>query len=241
MDRGIQLDDVACVLFDFFGTLVNYNPSRIEQGYARSHDQFLAMGGRLDYGTFITRWDTAFAHFDRRSDHDDSEFSMWDVGREFFTDVTGSEPDAESLDAFIDVYLDEWNAGVTDIPGVAAMLAEVGQRHRLAVVTNTHSPFLVPAHLRRMGIDGAFELVVTSIEVGRRKPHPAIYRHALDKLGLEPRRCVFVGDTVVADYIGPRAIGMQSLLVDPTGRHAVEHLHHLGHRVASVLDVADIV
>jgi putative hydrolase of the HAD superfamily len=241
MPRGLQLDDVSCVLFDFFGTLVHYEPSRVVQGYPGAHAQFVAMGGELGYETFLARWDDVFARFDRRSDHDDSEFSMWDVGREFFTETTGRTPDEAALDRFIDVYLEEWSTGVRDIEGIAPMLAEIGARHRLAVVTNTHSPHLVPAHLRRMGIDGAFEAVVTSIEVGHRKPHPAIYAHTLSQLCLEPRRCVFVGDTVAADYIGPRAVGMHAVLVDPTNRHAAVHLDQIGHRVSSVLDVAQLV
>ena len=238
---GLVIDDVTCVLFDFFGTLVHYNPSRSEQGYPRSHEQFRSMGGTSDYLAFITQWDHVFARFDRRSDRDDSEFSMWDVGREFFAHSLGRPTDEDDVERFVDIYLEEWNTGVRDIDGVAAMLDDLGRRHRLAVVTNTHSPHMVPAHLRRMGIDAAFEVVVTSIEVGHRKPHPAIYAHTVDKMGIEPRRCLFVGDTVIADYIGPRAVGMQSLLVDPTGRHAAAHLHHLGHRITSILDVAALV
>ena len=195
----------------------------------------------MEYAPFITIWDDVFARFDRRSDRDDSEFSMWDVGRQFFTETLDRPAEDDDVDRFVEIYLEEWNTGVHDIAGVAAMLDDLGRRHRLAVVTNTHSPHMVPAHLRRMGIDAAFELVVTSIEVGHRKPHPAIDAHTVDKMGVEPRRCLFVGDTVVADYIGPRAVGMQSLLLDSTGRHAAGHPQHLGHRITSVLDVANCV
>lgn len=39
-----------------------------------------------------------------------------------------------------------------------------------------------------------FDGVVISAEVGLRKPDPAIYRHALDLLGLRPQECAFVDD-----------------------------------------------
>ena len=54
-----------------------------------------------------------------------------------------------------------------------------GRPHRLAVVTNTHHPTLVPDHLDAMGLSPHIDAVITSVEVGWRKPHPAIYEAVL--------------------------------------------------------------
>ena len=226
-----------CVLFDFFGTLVDYNPSRKEQGYDRSHALFRRLGGTLDYDPFLHVWDELFCGFEARSEADDSEFSMWDVSTALFSATVGEAPPLADVDEFVAVYLDEWNTGVSDIDGLVAMLDEVGRAHRLVVVTNTHAPDLVPAHLRRMGIDGAFDAVVTSVEVGWRKPHPAIYAAALERAGADPSRCVFVGDTLEADYVGPRSAGMAARLIDPTGRHAATVPAF--DRLATILELTD--
>ncbi len=228
---------VQCVLFDFFGTLVGYNPSRKEQGYDRSHAVFRRLGGTLEYDPFLHVWDELFCDFERRCDGDDREFSMWDVTTAFFAAATtaGTVPPLD-VDEFVAVYLDEWSTGVSDIDGLAAMLEDLGRTYRLAVVTNTHAPDLVPGHLRRMGLDGAFDAVITSVEVGRRKPHPAIYAAALERLGVEPAGCVFVGDTLAPDYLGPRAAGMAARLIDPAGHHA--DAVPAADRLMSVLDLA---
>jgi putative hydrolase of the HAD superfamily len=45
------------------------------------------------------------------------------------------------------------------------------------------------------------------------KPHPSIYRHALDKLDVAPAEAVFVGDKLKVDVAGPQKMGMHAVLV----------------------------
>jgi epoxide hydrolase-like predicted phosphatase len=49
-------------------------------------------------------------------------------------------------------------------------------------------------HYPRARFDGIFDATVISGEVGLRKPDPAIYRLATERLGVEARECVFVDD-----------------------------------------------
>lgn len=60
--------------------------------------------------------------------------------------------------------------------------------------------------------------LVISSEVGYRKPHPALYRAAMEAIGLPAGRIVCVGDDPVNDYEGPRAAGFRSILLDRRGR-----------------------
>jgi putative hydrolase of the HAD superfamily len=56
-----------------------------------------------------------------------------------------------------------------------------------------------------------FDSVVISGEVGMRKPEEAIFRHAAQALGLEPRECVFIDD-IEANVAAAVACGMTGLL-----------------------------
>jgi putative hydrolase of the HAD superfamily len=59
-------------------------------------------------------------------------------------------------------------------------------------------------------LDECYDALVVSSEVGIRKPDPAIYRLAADKLGVVPSRCVFVDD--VAANLPPAAeLGMATI------------------------------
>jgi putative hydrolase of the HAD superfamily len=57
--------------------------------------------------------------------------------------------------------------------------------------------------------------VVDSTVVGVQKPDPAIFTFALDALGVEPGRAVYVGDTHKNDVRGALAAGMVPVLLDP--------------------------
>lgn len=58
---------------------------------------------------------------------------------------------------------------------------------------------------------GLFDAVVISGEVGFRKPDPAIYALAADRLGLRPQACVFIDD-VETNVRAAEAAGMHGLL-----------------------------
>jgi putative hydrolase of the HAD superfamily len=106
-------------------------------------------------------------------------------------------------------------AGVRD--GLAALAA---RGLRLGVVSNADGT--VAARLCELSICqvGAgtgvpVEVVVDSHVVGVEKPDPAIFGFALRAMGLEPSRCLYLGDSVRIDVAGARAAGLTPVLVTP--------------------------
>lgn len=203
------------ILFDFFGTLVDYSPSRTEQGYYKSHELIAPMGADMTYDEFIKEWSDECVAFDRQSQIDDSEFSMEEVSKSFLTRIIGRQPSGEEITKLAKCYVDEWNTGVVYPTHTKKVVEYFANRYRLAIVTNTHQFDLVPNHLTSMGIADFFEAVVTSVEIGWRKPHPIIYAETLGRLGILPNEAIFVGDNYVADFVGPKANGMTAFLLNP--------------------------
>lgn len=203
---------MTVVLFDFFGTLVRYSPSRSSQGYPRTDALLRRLGMSAPYEEWLRVWGEVSSALDRRSAETLVEYGMREVADAFLPEV-GIPPDDEHADAVIAAFIAEWNTGVTDIDGVPEMLRDLATEHRLAVVSNTHDPDLVPDHLERLGIASYLDVVVLSVEVGVKKPHPDIYQTALALLGARPEDAVFVGDTVDADHAGPVRAGMRALLI----------------------------
>jgi len=60
--------------------------------------------------------------------------------------------------------------------------------------------------------------VVASAVVGASKPHPDIFRFALDRAGLQPAEAVYVGDSYIADVLGARNAGLSPVLIDRDGK-----------------------
>jgi len=216
-------------LFDFFGTLVEYSASRTEQGYERSHQLLRDFGSALDYEAFLNLWSATSEELDQIANRDLSEFSMHDVTASFLAHATGAAPTESMIDQFIAAYIEEWNKGVRYFDGLAAFLAELRTRYRLGIVTNTHLAGFVEDHLARMGVASHFDVIVTSVGEGRRKPHAKIFLRALEVMNASPGETVFVGDSYEADYLGSRAIGMECYLIDPSQSADVSASNRLSH------------
>lgn len=74
-----------------------------------------------------------------------------------------------------------------------------------------------PALWRSTSLSRFVDVEVFSCEVGLRKPHPEIYRYASDRLGVDPSRCLYVGDGAYGELSGAAAVGMDPVLIRRDG------------------------
>lgn len=68
--------------------------------------------------------------------------------------------------------------------------------------------------LNMTGLENYFNIVLTSIGVGWKKPHPSIYKKALERADVLPEDTIFVGDDLVNDYVMPSRMGFRAYLYD---------------------------
>lgn len=78
---------------------------------------------------------------------------------------------------------------------------------RLGVISNITSRQLVPFKLAEYGVRDYFEVVLSSCELGWRKPNPLIFLEMTRRLALDPQECAYVGDTVSRDVVGAHRAG----------------------------------
>ena len=108
-----------------------------------------------------------------------------------------------------------WDRAVTVDADAVPTLSWLGDRGiKRGLCSNAPFP---PEMMRRQvssnGIADLVDAIVFSSEVGKRKPSFELYRAALDAIGTEPGRTLFVGDRVREDYEGPAALGMRAVIV----------------------------
>jgi len=102
-------------------------------------------------------------------------------------------------------------AGWPPYADTAAVLAGVAERGvPIAVVSNIG--WDIRAVFALHGIDRHVDVWTLSYEVGAVKPDPAIFKHALEKLGVPGRNALMVGDTPAADG-GATAVGCRVFLL----------------------------
>jgi len=64
-----------------------------------------------------------------------------------------------------------------------------------------------------VGLSAHFEELIVSARLGYDKPHPEIFRHALELMDVSPDRALHVGDSYPADVLGARAAGISPVLI----------------------------
>lgn len=95
-----------------------------------------------------------------------------------------------------------------------------GRGVRLGLISNSHR--CLTSFQSHFALDGLVSAAVSSSKLGFLKPHPQIFRAALDQMGVAAERAVMVGDSVTHDINGARAIGMRGVLIARRGHEPVD-------------------
>lgn len=205
------------LFFDFFGTLVHFQPN--VKRAPRTVHRLRQLGIEVDEGRFITEFSKASTHLESEACKTGVEFTMEQMFEQYFRTSKSSIPPQPELAALGWDFCMDWSDEVTYIEGSRELLQDLGRRYRLSIVSNTHSKDLVKFHLEQKGLSRFFDDIVLSVEWGRRKPCRSIFENALSRRGVAPEKAIFIGDSLDPDWKGPRAVGMNSILIDSTGRY----------------------
>ncbi|MEI2415911.1 phosphoglycolate phosphatase [Orrella sp. JC864] len=138
------------------------------------------------------------------------------VRRTLAADRDPGEPDPERFEQALASFHRHYHLVNGDrstlFPGVLEGLAAMrGQGLKLAVVTNKPTAFTEPL-LVKAGLARFFDAVVCGDTTPRKKPDPAPVLHACALLGVQPARCLAIGDSM-NDAQAARAAGCKVLAV----------------------------
>lgn len=224
---------LQAVVFDLFGTLVEYKHERLDQDYRQTYRLVAEAAPAVTYEEFLACWGRVFSDWDVRSRQTGREFSMQQVSASYLESV--GVRDTSLIEPLSLAYINEWSAAVSPVNGVSSLLASMSRHYKLALITNTHYSPMVHRILDDMAITNLFEVITTSVDFGQPKPEPAIFEYSLSQLEVPPGEAVYVGDNFVADYQGSQAVGMRSILIGSSAR--VPRLH----QAPSVLDLPRLI
>jgi HAD superfamily hydrolase (TIGR01549 family) len=108
----------------------------------------------------------------------------------------------------------------TMIPGAPQVLAGLKEAgYRLGLLSNTM--FTGQAHiadLSRFGLDGYFDAMLFSADVGKWKPTAAPFLQVAEELGVGPATAVYIGDDPASDIVGGRRAGMRTIHFQSSNR-----------------------
>lgn len=122
------------------------------------------------------------------------------------------------LERIVSVYADEYISSVIPIPGAI----DVVKRARslgvsTGIITNTTID-MTEQKSARCGLEGLFDHVMVSQEIGIMKPDPEIFSEALRRSGMRADGAIMIGDSMRDDIQGARNAGIRHLWFNRHGK-----------------------
>ena len=105
-------------------------------------------------------------------------------------------------------------------PDVAPVLTALRGRG-LVIGAVSNWVWQLPELLHALDLVSHFDFIAASSRIGFEKPHPEIFRWALEQARSEPAQAIHVGDHLDADVDGARGVGIEPVLIDRRARFAV--------------------
>ncbi len=107
------------------------------------------------------------------------------------------------------------------------------KKYRIHLITNGFNESQAKK-MNSSGLNGYFELVVTSETTGHKKPDPRIFYYALDQLQVEAAACLMIGDNPNSDILGAQRAAIDQVYFNPEGKetsipatYEIRHLREL--------------
>ncbi|MGQ7310618.1 HAD family hydrolase [Microbacterium arabinogalactanolyticum] len=124
--------------------------------------------------------------------------------------LSGAGAGGELVDEAVELHLEAERRTFALFEDSRDVLVELRRRGiPIGLITNGPSAFQ-REKLRTVGIDGLFDVVVASGDIGVLKPDAEIFRHALDRAGVLPAASLHVGDSFTADVMGAVGAGLSA-------------------------------
>lgn len=210
------MSKIEAVLFDFGGVFTVSPFSHFDE----LGQQLGARPGQtheLMFGSYHEDGDHPWHQLER------GEISLEDC-RQAILDLAKAEHDFE-----LDIY--QLFAGIPRDGGLRQALVDrvaglKEEGYRRAIITNNVKEF-ADGWRSLLPVDELFELVVDSCVEGIRKPNPAIFELALQRMGIDnPEQTVFLDD-YPANVEAAKALGMNTVLVGEDVEAAIAELNRL--------------
>jgi HAD superfamily hydrolase (TIGR01549 family) len=206
------VNQLRAVLFDVDFTIAKPGPDLGPEGYRRLGRRF---GLELDPERYAEARVRAVETLERHPELDHDE-EVWVLFTEQIIRGMGGNS-RRSYECAVEMTRAWEHAQNFDIfDDVLPTLAEL-RRHGLLIGLVSNTGRDLDEFVRHHGLN--VDASLSSGRHGKTKPHPTIFRAALELLGVEPEAAVMVGDSIDDDVEGARAAGIRGLLLDRENRY----------------------
>ncbi|MEY3630486.1 MAG: hypothetical protein RL408_40 [Bacteroidota bacterium] len=145
----------------------------------------------------------------------------------FFQELRIEGPSSE----FGDKYLERAPRKTNLMPGAFELIQDLAAHYPLYILTNGFDDIQY-VKIEGAGMRSFFKEIITSQQVGTKKPSPLFYEYALERAGIQPGEALMIGDHVEADVRGALNAGIPAIHYNPFSvatdlPHEIQHLDEL--------------
>ena len=126
-----------------------------------------------------------------------------------------------ALDALYSVTQENW---ALEDDTITTLQKLISQHYYLGILSNAGDDKDVQELIERFGIRGFFDFVLTSAACFYRKPHPRSFEIALAHWNVHPAEAIMIGDSLEADILGAKQIGMKTIWVTRRAKFSQEEI-----------------
>ncbi|MEJ5228862.1 MAG: YjjG family noncanonical pyrimidine nucleotidase [Pseudothermotoga sp.] len=199
------------VYFDLDNTLLDFSRSEKEALYNtfKNYDLLLTEEQITLYTQINKKWWLAFSQGKY-----DKEYIVLARFEDFLDKINAKNLDAKKI---AQRYLETLSTLAYFLPGAEELLERLKkEKQRMAVLTNGVKT-VQQGRSKLLKLDRFFEFILTSEEVGKPKPDPALFFKAQELSGVPLNRSVYVGDDSQTDALAAKNAGVDFILFDYTG------------------------
>ena len=225
------------IFFDLDRTLWDFESNSYETLLELCSGYKLNNKGIADYDEFINNYKF----------HNEELWNLYRINKISQQDLRRERFQRALADFGIDNYILAKNIGEDYIkfcprknklfPYVFEVLDYLKDRYTLHIITNG---FEKTQHIKLENANLAiyFKHVITSENLGFKKPNPSIFSYALDLAAAKKEESIYIGDNLVVDILGCQNFGIDGIYFNPDKK---EHNENVAFEISSLREIMEIL
>jgi len=232
---------VRAVIFDFIGTLVKAKNCDFENSKMKLCKAIMGADFDVCQENLLNSYNEAHEKYRiiRYQELVEVANTVW-ISEALNNLGFKTTPQDTRIKTAVNVFFEDYLESLELRPCVKALLEELSADYRLGLVSNfTYAP-VIYAGLRKLDISQFFNAILVSEAVGWRKPHAGIFKEALQRLQVNGKEVLYVGDSPLEDIKGAKAVGMKTVFV-PSQFYPMDNLRESGQKPDNVVkDICEL-
>jgi HAD superfamily hydrolase (TIGR01662 family) len=215
------------ILFDLGGTLMHASKDWIpvlELGDQSLGEKLLKHGITIDPKIFRARLHKYYEQRDKDFRETTYHFVLGELLKELGYAEVPESVIRSALDALYSVTQTNWKLEEDALETLQKLKS---LNCKLGIFSNAGDDKDVQELIETFGIRSYFDFVLTSATCFYRKPHPRAFEIALAQWNISPEEAAMVGDSLEADIVGGKNLGMKSIWITRRAQFKDEEMRRI--------------